>query len=1247
MANEMMNREDNENKKNKDYYIVGIGASAGGLEALQKLLSSLPANTGFPYIVVQHLSPDYKSLLSEILSKYTDMPVIQVEDGMEIQPDKVYVIQPGKNMRLSGGKLLLSNQKAKELNLPIDMFFRSLAEEAGSRAIAIILSGTGSDGTNGIKSIKENDGMIIVQDPESAKFDGMPRSAMRTGLVDAQISPQEMALELEHISNSLKQEKLPLKTEKQVDDELMKRIYSILKKISNINFTHYKQNTILRRIERRMMLTHKEKLTDYVDYLYENSDEVRTLSKEVLIGVTNFFRDPEFFQRLKEKAIQNILLHSSAEEPIRAWVAGCSTGEEAYSIAILFCEVMETLKIKRAVKIFATDLDVEAVTIAGKGVYSENIIDSVSPARLSHYFTRNNNTYTVNRELRKMIVFSPHNVFQDPPFGRLDLISCRNMLIYFQPVLQNDLFAIFHSSLKDGGYLFLGKSEAIGVYTEAYPVIDAAAKIFTHRSDIKIAGAKAIPFLQSGLMDDDYFDEEVSVTHRVVPGEMGINEQEAIDIKLLERFMPACLVVNEKNELIHTYGENSNYVHFSVGKVSNSLYDVITEALKIPVSTLLKEAREKQEIVQYKDICFKGEREEAVINLTAMPVGRKDTAGEKVFALIFTEAKQRGEMVEAVPYEIDRVASQRITDLEQDLGEAQEKLKRSVTEQECVNEELQAANEELLTANEELQSSNEELQSVNEELYTVNTEYQLKLTELADMNDDIANFLASTMIGIIFVDNKLSIRRYTDYVASEFSVMDHDIGRSLKFISYHFPTVDISEICDNVLKTLVPDEREVTTGKNKVFFMRVAPYRTTENKILGCVITLVDVTTQKQGAAKLRTTEEQLNLAQQASEAKSDFLSKIAHEIRTPMSELTGLAAIARHQISDEKEIVSTLDKMADTIKYMNSIVSDILEMSKTDQFDMETTAEPFSMRDLIDKVVTIVTPGMEEAGLNFDVKVTDGFAPNYIGSKTRLQQVLINFLSNSMKYTEKGGHVRLNVFEDATVDNKVSMCFVITDDGIGISEAFLPKIFKPFARENQDINESTSMGLGLSIAHNLIKLMNGDVSVESKVGEGTTFTIHILLERYLTKEGAPAKIATIMDLPDYQLTGCRALVVDDNEMNRKILGSLLAYESMIFEEATGGKESVQMFIEKPEHYYDCVLMDIRMPEIDGIMATKMIRESGKKDGKTIPIIGVSANGFPEDMKKAKEVGMDDYTTKPIDNDKLFRTISELIHDRA
>ena len=559
--------------------------------------------------------------------------------------------------------------------------------------------------------------------------------------------------------------------------------------------------------------------------------------------------------------------------------------------------------------------DVEAITTAGKGVFGDNIIDSVSPARLSRFFTRRNNGYVINRDIRKMIVFSPHNMFQDPPFGRLDLISCRNLLIYFQPVLQNDLFSIFHASLKDGGYLFLGKSEAIGAFTDAFPVVDAAAKIFAHRGDVKIPGQKTVPYLQTTYLDDEMVGETDSKYPRQgASAELPDNNQTALDVSLLEQFMPACLILNEKSDIIHIYGESGNYVHLPIGKFTNSMFELVTEALKIPASTLLKEAREKKHKVQYKDIAFHGEREKAVITLTAMPITKSAGAAESLYALVFSEKAQRGGTPDAVAYDIDRVASQRITDLEQELGEVQGRLNRSVAEQECVNEELQAANEELLTANEELQSS-------NEELYTVDPEYQQKLSELADLNDDIANFLASTLTGIIFVDNKLNIRRYTDYVTTEFSVMDHDIGRSLKFISCHFPTVDITEICENVLKTLVPDEREITTGRSKSFFMRVAPYRSTKDKILGCVITLIDITMQKRGQDQLASAKKELTMAQEAVEAKSDYLSKITHEIRPPMGALLGLAKLVRQQTDDKKALEESLDKIASTIEYMASIV--------------------------------------------------------------------------------------------------------------------------------------------------------------------------------------------------------------------------------------------------------------------------------------------------------------------------------------
>ena len=1231
-------------KVSPDYkFIVGIGASAGGLEALQKLLTALPSNTGFPYIIVQHLSPDYKSLLSEILGKYTDMPVVQAEEGMEVRPNSVYIIQPGKNMRISSGKLLLSAQKPKALNLPIDMFFRSLAEEAGPRAIAVVLSGTGSDGTNGIKAIKENDGMVIVQDIESSKFDGMPRSAMRTGIVDAQISPENIALELQHIATAAG-EKVHEKTEMEIDADLMKKVYMILKKISNVNFTHYKQTTILRRMERRMMLTHKDTLSDYVDYLYESPEEVRILSKEVLIGVTNFFRDPEFFQTLKDKAITDIVLHSSAEEPIRAWVAGCSTGEEAYSIAILFSEVMETLKVRREIKIFATDLDAEAITTAGKGVYGDSIADFVSTARLSRYFTRRNNTYTVNRDIRKMIVFSPHNVFQDPPFGRLDLISCRNMLIYFQPVLQNDLFAIFHQALRDGGYLFLGKSEAIGNYTEAFPVVDAAAKIFTHRSDAKIPGAKKVPFLQTTYLDDEYVPEaDVGFPRPAGRGELGYKEEASIDTTLLEGFMPACLIVDEKNNIVHTYGEHKNYVHLSVGKFSNNLFDLITEALKIPVSTLLKESREKNIRVQYKDIPFAGEIEKSVIDMTVMPITRNKTESESFFAIIFAERGQHGETDESVTYDIDRAASQRITDLEQELGEVQGKLDRSAAEQECVNEELQAANEELLTANEELQSSNEELQSVNEELYTVNSVYQQKLTELADLNDDIANFLTSTMTGIIFVDNKLNIRRYTDYVTTEFSVMDHDIGRSLAFISYHFPSIDITEICTNVLKTLVPDEREVTTNKNKSFFMRVAPYRTTENKILGCVITLMDVTSQKQSQTILQSTEKRLSMLEQASEAKSDYLSRIAHEIRTPMGSLISLTKSAKQQMDNKDALTVSLDKIGDTVDYMTSIVTDISEASISERLAGEHLLEPFSLQTVLDNVSAIIEPRAEEAKVQYELSVDDEFNPQYVGNKTKLQQILINFLNNSVKYTRPGGSISLRAFEEPRQGEKARVCFVVADTGVGIKKEFLPSLFKPYAQEEHgEDGDTMNIGLGLSIAYNLIKTMNGDVSVESEEGRGSTFTIHVELDR-VKENGEKAVDYRATEPREYNLAGCNILIAEDNALNRTILGALLENEGMTFAEAADGEVAVRLYQDAPDNSFDCILMDMRMPKLNGIKATIAIRASEKPDAHTIPIIGVSANGFADDIRQARESGIDEYTTKPIDRDSLLDAMNKLI----
>lgn len=602
-------------------------------------------------------------------------------------------------------------------------------------------------------------------------------------------------------------------------------------------------------------------------------------------------------------------------------------------------------------------------------------------------------------------------------------------------------------------------------------------------------------------------------------------------------------------------------------------------------------------------------------------------------------------MPDAVAYNADLVASQRITDLEQELREVQGKLDKSVAEQECVNEELQAANEELLTANEELQSSNEELQSVNEELYTVNSEYQQKLSELADLNDDIANFLSSTLTGIILVDNKLNIRRYTDYVTTEFSVMDHDIGRSLKFISYHFPAVDITEICDNVLKTLIPDEREIVTSKNKVFFMRVAPYRSTENKILGCVITLIDITTQKQGLEQLASTKKKLSAAKETIEAKSDYLSRIAHEIRTPMGGLVGLLKQARQQIEDKDALFSSMDQMNEIINYMASIVTDISEASRAERDTGGPASEPFALRDVLANVEALVGDRAKKAGLAFEISLSDNFAPVYVGNATALRQILINFLNNAIKYTPSGA-ISLKAHEDPEKSTKenASLCFTITDTGVGIKKEFIPEMFKPFTRENPgDETESANLGLGLAIAKNLIDSMDGDVSVESERGRGTTFTIHVtLLRSASTPSLSGVTEAQCLNTVQMDLGGSNVLIAEDNQLNRAILCNIIAKEGMTYTEAVDGEEAFRAFVEAPENTFDFILMDMRMPKLDGIRATAKIRSSGKADSATIPILGVSANGFAEDIKKAQIAGVNEYITKPIDRDCLLRAMKSL-----
>ncbi len=820
--------------------IVGIGASAGGLEALQQFFNSMSNKSGVAFVVVQHLSPDNKSLLAEILGKNTAMSVVQAENGIEVLPNCVYLIPPKNNLILHEGKLFLQEYVHGSLNHPIDVFLQSLAECMKERSIAVVLSGTGTDGTNGIKAIKEQGGLVIVQNPSTAKFDGMPRSAINTGLADFVLSPVQIAEEIENFTQYPSLVQKDGTAELLSDNELLAQVYGILKRICKIDYTHYKQSTVMRRIERRMVVTHRQSLKDYVALLEEKPEEAGVLGKEILIGVTNFFRDPAYFEKLKTEVIYPLLLDSNASDPIRIWSVGCSTGEEAYSIAILFAEAMEEQQMRRDVKVFATDVDTQAIEFASRGVFSDNIVDDVTPARLSKYFIKKGDSYIINKDIRKMIIFSPHNVFQDPPFGRLDLISCRNVMIYFQTVLQKSLFSIFHTALKDGGYLFLGKSEAAGDYAEVFKPICMTEKIYMHDASGKTPHFVPVAFTTPKVVSAQLTPAGDSRRQR------SPLEDTEVYVHFLENYLPPTLVINESSDMVHTFGDVSEYIHAPKGKMRLNVFDFLSDDLTLVLSTAINRVRSEGQTASYSDVqVVANDGTTRLVDIIIQPVKNNYGVDTGHMAIIFNDAGHVRMPENIEKYDVNKTAAQRIVDLERELQTSQENLKATIGELETVNEELQAANEELLTANEELQSSNEELQSVNEELYTVNAEYQEKLEELTELNNDMSNFLSSTLIGILFIDHNMNIRKFTDYIGREFGLMDQDVGRPLQMLSHHFPDCDLMQDAADVIKTLLPTEREVTSTTGKRYTMRISPYRTTDNTIKGVVISIIDSLSEK------------------------------------------------------------------------------------------------------------------------------------------------------------------------------------------------------------------------------------------------------------------------------------------------------------------------------------------------------------------------------------------------------------------
>ncbi|MEZ4295925.1 MAG: chemotaxis protein CheB [Polyangiaceae bacterium] len=833
--------------------IVGIGASAGGLEALELFFANVPQDSGMAYVVVQHLDPTHKGAMVELLQRATTVPVKQVTDREEVKPNRVYVIPPNKEMSIMQGMLhLFPRASPIGPSLPIDHFFRSLADEQQERCIGVILSGMGSDGTLGMRAIKEKGGACFVQSLESAKFAGMPHSVIESGLADVSAEPDKLPEKIlayhRHAPYIPKQEA----TSPDKHQNALEKVFILLRAQTGNDFSLYKRSTIVRRIERRMGLHQFDKLATYVRYLRENPHEIELLFKELLIGVTSFFRDPNVWEHVREKALPNLLREGEKRGCLRAWVPGCSTGEEAYSLAMILTEALEHTSRVRF-QIFATDLDRDAIEVARQGVYPANIAADVSPERLRRFFVQDERGYRVRTEIRDRVVFAPQNIIMDPPFTKLDILACRNLLIYLSSELQKKLLPVFHYALNPGGVLILGSAETIGSFTHLFGPLDGKTRTY-RRLEVR-GGAPAVDFPPAFAFGPSISPEQ---NHVEIPDLLKAppNLPQLADRVIVQRFSPAAVLTNDKGDVLYFSGRTGKYLEPAIGKANLNVFAMAREGLRYELMNAFASALRDTEPVVLRGIKVGHNGGSQTIDLTVQKLTEpKELRGIVIIA--FTDVPA---MSLEGPEKARRPAgSSRVSELQRELQQAREEvqgtreeMQTSQEELKSTNEELQSTNEELQSTNEELTTSKEEMQSMNEELQTVNHELQAKVDELSRSNNDMKNLLNSTDIATLFLDSDLLVRRFTVQTAKLIKLIPSDTGRSITDITSTLDYPELAEDAREVLRTLIFKEKQVVSSDDNWFTVRIMPYRTLENVIDGVVITFTDCTVAKTLEARLR-----------------------------------------------------------------------------------------------------------------------------------------------------------------------------------------------------------------------------------------------------------------------------------------------------------------------------------------------------------------------------------------------------------
>jgi two-component system CheB/CheR fusion protein len=1319
--------------RSSDVYIVGIGASAGGLEALEELFSAMPPDSGMAFVVVQHLSPDFKSIMNELLARRTSMPVELVNDGVHVEPNHVYLIPPGKELILSDGKLLLADKsRSEELSLPIDVFFRSLAEHAGPRAVAIVLSGGGTDGSRGIRDVHEVGGLVLCQDEESAKFDSMPRSARDTGIVDYTLAPASMPkVLLDHVRGAL-----PLTSELEAEASGspggIARVFRLLQDAYGIDFSHYKPNTVVRRIERRLQLARKASLDEYVSQLTADPIELDALYRDLLIGVTRFFRDAEAFKRIEHDVLPELVARIAPEQELRAWVAACGTGEEAYSVAILLHEAVERLGAHARIRVFATDVHRRSLDFAARGLYDEESVGGVSAQRLQRYFQANGSSFQVTPELRQLVVFAPHNVIRDAPFTRVDLLTCRNMLIYLQPSAQKRVLSMFHFALKRDGVLFLGPSETPGGLIDDFSVVDAHWRIYRKHRDLQAALEARAPARRlhehRPLVPEAHFSG----------GRLSLAQTMGVYDALLESSIPASLLVNERRELVHVIGGAGRYLRVRDGRSSLDLLEMVHAELKPVLAGALQRALQDRAAVVYKGLRLDVGQGERAINLSVRPIVGKNVPVAHVLLTFEEEGAPSSLPVQPTEVGLRQVPSEELGALEAELRYTKESLQATIEELETSNEELQATNEELVAANEELQSTNEELQSVNEELYTVNAEYQKKISQLTELANDMDNLLSSTEVGTIFLDRELRIRKFTPRIAETFNLLAQDIGRPIDTFTNSLAHPGLVDDLRSVLESEQPVQREVRDQRGAWFLLRILPYRA-RGRADGVVLTLIDIEAVKDAEDALfrerhlldsllenvpdliyfrdsagrfvrvnRAMASRLDLAdparavghraahvcdaaharvlddadqpvlggltqpyelerhelagserwfmttrvplrdalgssvgmfavsrdvteqkraedtiRRAVQRRDEFLAMLSHELRNPLGAIVNAAMLARERGVADELGRRPLDVIERQSRQMTRLLDDLLEVGRVTQNKIELRKQLLDARAVIQEAVNAMGPALADRGLELRLDL-EGDALLVHADPARLQQVIVNLLSNAAKFTPRGGHVLVGARAEGR-----SVLLRVSDDGVGIDPAMVDGIFELFVQGGGALDRSEGgMGVGLTLVRSLVEMHGGTVTATSRgPGQGSDFVVRLEMADVSAETAAAA-------LGPRRLSswprGSRIAVIEDNTDSREMLRHLLEHAGYEVHEAADGKNGLAL-IESVRP--DIAIVDIGLPGMNGYEVARHIRASG---GTSRPyLVALTGYGQPTDRAAALSAGFDEHLVKPLQPEDL------------